>query len=114
MTSTGSMAPRPAIRRRWTSEGAASSEEMATVGFELLGPGTRQGERPPPRRANLTPDTRNVPTYRTVKEGPVTASRQLDYVFASRGFHERVRAGALNEVHEWGSIDHCRLVIEVE
>ena len=24
---------------------------MATVGLELLGPGTRQGERPPPRRA---------------------------------------------------------------
>ena len=40
---------------------------------------------------------RNVPTYRTVKEGPATASRQLDYVFASRGFHEQVRAGALNE-----------------
>ena len=32
---------------------------------------------------------RNVPTYRTVKEGPATASRQLDYVFASRGFHEQ-------------------------
>ena len=57
---------------------------------------------------------RNVPTYRTVKEGPATASRQLDYVFASRGFHERVRAGALNEVHEWGPSDHCRLVIGVE
>ena len=55
-----------------------------------------------------------MPTYRTVKEGPVTASRQLDFVFAPRGFHERVRAGALNQVHEWGPSDHCRHVIEVE
>ena len=28
-------------------------------------------------------------------------NRQLDYAFASRGFHERVRIHALNGVHEW-------------
>ena len=39
---------------------------------------------------------------------------QLDYVFASRGFHERVRVRALNAPRDWGPSDHCRLVIEVE
>ena len=41
-------------------------------------------------------------TYYTRGESPRTATRQLDYVFASRGFHESVRARALNEVNEWG------------
>ena len=31
-----------------------------------------------------------------------TAQSQLDYVFASRGFHEGVKVRALNSVDEWG------------
>ena len=58
-------------------------------------------------------DGRNVPTFRKPRETPATANLQLDYVFASKGFHERVRARALNGVDEWGPSDHCRLVIEV-
>ena len=93
--------------------GSGVFERMETIGLELVGPRYPAGRKAalPPRY--LPPDTRNVPTYRTVKEHPASASRQLDYVFAS-GFHERVRARALNEVDEWGPSDHCRLVIEVE
>ena len=29
----------------------------------------------------------NVPTYHTTRRSPATAENQLDYVFASRGFH---------------------------
>ena len=56
----------------------------------------------------------SVWTYYTRGESPRTATRQLDYVFASRGFHESVRARALNEVNEWGPSDHCRMLIEVD
>lgn len=87
---------------------------IRALGLELVGPQFPAGRRAVPTPRNLRPDTRNVVTYRTVKESPATASQQLDYVFASRGFHERVRARALNEVNEWGPSDHCRLVIEVD
>ena len=42
-----------------------------------------------------------------------TAQNQLDYVFASRGFHEGVKVRALNSADEWGASDHCRLLIDV-
>ena len=61
----------------------------------------------------MKPDTRNVVTYRTVGNSAVTADRQIDYAFASRGFHESVQVRALNGVDEWGASDHCRLLIEV-
>ena len=38
---------------------------------------------------------------------------QLDYAFASCGFHERVQVRAMHEVDDWGSSDHCRLMIEI-
>ena len=44
----------------------------------------------------------------------MTPRHQLDYVFASRGLHERVQARALNKPSEWKSSDHCRLLVEVE
>ena len=54
-----------------------------------------------------------MPTYHHSNESPAAASLQLDYVFASRGFHERVEVRALNAAEEWGASDHCRLLIEV-
>ena len=58
-------------------------------------------------------DTKNVPTfYRS--GGPEAAVNQLDYAFASRGFHEKVSVRAMNGVEEWGPSDHCRLMIEVK
>ena len=93
--------------------GSGVFERMATIGLELIGPRYTAGRKATPTPRYLPPDTRNVPTYHTVKERPASANRQLDYVFASQGFHERVRARALNEVDEWGPSDHCRLVIKV-
>ena len=48
------------------------------------------------------------------KPGRKTAVNQLDYAFASRGFHEKVSVQAMNEIEEWGPSDHCRLMIEVK
>ena len=82
------------------------------LGLALVRLGGRQAE---PRPAYLPPDTRNVPTYYTTGERrPQNATKQLDYVFASKGFHRGVSARALNGLGEWGPSDHCRLAIDVK
>ena len=90
------------------------TDRMAALGLEFLGPRHPDGGRlafPIPQ--GLPPDTRNVPTYHTTRPTPATAQNQLDYVFASRGFHKHVTVRALNAVEEWGASDHCRLLIEI-
>ena len=62
---------------------------------------------------DVPPDTRNVPTFHHVGKSAADAAAQLDYAFASRGFHEKIKVRALNEIDEWGPSDHCRLLIEV-
>ena len=84
------------------------------LGLQFLGP-----QAPDGRQANTTPpdvpaDTRNVPTHHSSRQSPAEADRQLDYAFASRGFHESISVRALNRGDEWGSSDHCRLLIEID
>lgn len=86
---------------------------METLGLEFLGPQFPAGRQAIPTPEHLPPDTRNVPTYDATKKSPETAYIQLDYAFASRGFHESITVKALNKPEEWGSSDHCRLWIEV-
>ncbi len=89
-------------------------ERFEALGLEFLGPQVpdgRQAEVPLP--PEIPADTRNVPTYYRVGESAAAARVQLDYAFASRGFHERIKVRALNEIDEWGSSDHCQLLIEV-
>ena len=84
---------------------------MDALGLALVRLGGRQAA---PRPAYLPPNTRNVPTFYTTGERqPADATKQLDYVFASKGFHRAVSARALNGVDEWGPSDHCRLAINV-
>ena len=91
-------------------------DRMSTLGMELMGPQHPDGGRvAEPTPQGLPKDTRNVPTYYTVQAGsPEKAQNQLDYVFASRGFHHSVRTRALNDPEEWGSSDHCRILIDIE
>ena len=89
-------------------------ERFAALGLELVGPQFPLGRKAQPTPAGLPSDSGNVPTYHTTSQSPETAQSQLDYAFASRGFHERVTARALNSVGEWGASDHCRILIEVE
>ena len=84
------------------------------LGFVFLGPQYPAGRRAEPTPSGLPLDTTNVPTYHTTRQRPSTAANQLDYVFASRGFHECVSTRALNEPEEWGPSDHCRIGIEVD
>ncbi|MCY3878466.1 MAG: hypothetical protein OXF74_04710 [Rhodobacteraceae bacterium] len=83
------------------------------LGLEFLGPQAPDGRPAAPAQPEVPVDTLNVPTFRTSTQSPAEANRQLDYVFASRGFHEEVTVRALNGTDEWGPSDHCRLAIEV-
>ncbi len=83
------------------------------LGLEFLGPQLPNGRAPSSTPPESPENTRDVPTFHTNHETPAEANRQLDYAFASRGFHKTVTVRALNGDEEWGSSDHCRLLIEV-
>ena len=86
---------------------------MAALGLEFVGPQSPNGRQAQPTPQGLPQSTKNVATFYTSGNSPETAENQLDYVFASRGFHESIRTRAMNGVDEWGSSDHCRILIEV-
>ena len=88
-------------------------DRMQALGLEFLGPQQPHGRKAESDPDDVPPDTKNVPTYYH-RGGPEAAVNQLDYAFASRGFHEKVSVRAMNELEEWGSSDHCRLLIEVK
>ncbi|WP_419909403.1 hypothetical protein [Candidatus Poriferisodalis sp.] len=90
-------------------------DRMEALGLEFLGPQAPEGgRRADPTPQGLPADTQNVPTFCVAGRKPEDAANQLDYVFASRGFHEQVKVRALNSPEEWGPSDHCRILIEVE
>ena len=88
-------------------------DRMAALGLEFLGPQAPHGRQPSTRQPDVPAETKNVPTWVQNGRSPEEADRQLDYVIASRGFHEQMKVRALNGIDEWGSSDHCRLLIEV-
>lgn len=88
-------------------------ERMAALGLPFVGPQFPNGRQADPWPDWLPRDSLNVPTYYNIGSSPSKATGQLDYVFASRGFHESVSVRALNDPADWGPSDHCRLLIEV-
>ena len=88
-------------------------ERMGELGLEFMGPQYPHGRKADPVPDFMPSDTRNVVTFRRPIESLEAADQQLDYVFASQGFHESITVRALNSVEEWGASDHCRLLIEV-
>ena len=90
-------------------------DRMEALGLELLGPRAPEGgRRADPTPQGLPADTQNVPTFCVAGRNPEDAANQLDYVFASRGFHEQIKVRALNSPDQWGPSDHCRILIEIE
>lgn len=88
-------------------------DRFKALGLEFLGPQLPNGRAPSSTPPHSPEHTRDVPTWHSSQQTPAEANRQLDYAFASRGFHETVTVRALNGVEEWGPSDHCRLLIEV-
>ena len=90
----------------WYERDRGVFARMDALGLEFMGPQHPDGQRDEPTPQGLPEDARNVRTFQ--------AGNQLDYVFASWGFHHGVRTRAMNKVDEWGSSDHCRILIEVD
>ena len=89
-------------------------ERMDAVGLEFMGPQLPNGRQAGTLATGEPKDSENVVTYHLHDKDPATASNnQLDYAFASRGFHQSLKVRAMNSVEEWGDSDHCRLLIEI-
>ena len=96
-------------------------DRMRALGLEFMGPQWPDADRrADPLPPGLPKDTENVPTWvagqqrrRMLDEG-IVSGFQYDYVFASRGFHDRVRVHAMNDAAGFGPSTHCRIRIDVE
>lgn len=58
-------------------------DRMKAIGLRFVGPQSPNGVQADPSPAELPTDSKNVPTFRTHRGDPSTATRQLDFVFAS-------------------------------
>lgn len=99
--------------RYWGGRYATVFDRMAAIGLTLVGPQAPRGRQADPWPVELPSDSRNVPTYFTTRQSPETATRQLDFVFASADLVERITVRAMNDPVHWGPSDHCQLEIEV-
>ena len=98
----------------WEGRYRSVFERMSAIGLEFMGPQAPNGRQAKTPATGEPADSRNVDTFYLPGKNPETASNnQLDYVFASRGFHEDITVRALNSVEEWGASDHCRLLIKI-
>ncbi len=97
----------------WAGRYASVFARLAALGLSFVGPQAPAGRRAEPWPDELPTESNNVPTYYTSRQTPATATRQLDFVFASTGLAQSVRVCALNELEHWGPSDHCRVEIEV-
>ena len=87
---------------------------MEALGLPFVGPQHPNGRRADPWPDELPRDSLNVPTYYHSTQEPATATRQLDFVFASKSMKDSVMVRALNHPDEWGPSDHSRLEIIVQ
>lgn len=86
---------------------------MKALGLHFVGPQAPNGRQAEPWPEELPRESKNVPTFHNVRQSPATATRQLDFVFASETIADRVHVRALNGAEEWGPSDHCRVVIDL-
>ena len=86
---------------------------MKALGLPFVGPHAPNGRQADPWPDELPRQSENVPTYHTARQTPRTATRQLDFVFASKGFADSLTVRALNGPEQWGPSDHCCLEIEI-
>ncbi len=98
----------------WAERYATIFSRFQSLGMRFVGPQSPNGRQAKPWPSELPHSSKNVPTYYTNHQNPTTATRQLDFVFASESIADKVRATALNQPDGWGPSDHCRIMIEIE
>lgn len=99
--------------RYWAARYQSIFDRFAQIGLPFVGPQFPNGRQADPWPNELPRASLNVPTYHTNRQTPRTATRQLDFVFASRDIAPFVTTHAANEPDEWGPSDHCRLLIQL-
>jgi hypothetical protein len=98
----------------WQARYTSVFDRAAAMGLAFVGPQAPNGRQADPRPGELPETSRDVPTYHTRGQGPMGATRQMDFVFASESIASRLSVRALNnDPGEWGPSDHCRIAIEV-
>lgn len=101
--------------RYWAARYASMFDRAEAMGLHYCGPRAPNGRPSNPVPDELPDGSLDVPTYHTRDQGPLGATRQLDFVFCSAPLAERVRVSALNrDPDEWGPSDHCRVLIEID
>ncbi|MBI2898104.1 MAG: hypothetical protein HYY06_31415 [Deltaproteobacteria bacterium] len=80
----------------WRDRYLSIFSRMAAIGLPFAGPQHPNGIQADPWPSELPSDSKNVPTFRVRQSEPATATRQLDFVFASAELHHRLRVRALN------------------
>jgi hypothetical protein len=99
----------------WADRYRSVFDRMESLGLVYLGPKVRPGVRQAePWPSELPADSQNVPTFHSSRQTPATASRQLDFVFASRSIADLIDVTALNQVANWGPSDHCQVQIDID
>ena len=99
----------------WRDRYKTVFDRMDALGLRFVGPQAPDGGRQAkPWPEELPEDSLNVPTYYHNRQSPDTATRQLDFVFATETIADRVTVKALNRPEEWGPSDHCRILIELD
>jgi hypothetical protein len=97
----------------WRSRYDTVFTRMTAIGLPFVGPQHPHGEQCSPWPTELPTASKNVPTFRTRKTDPSSATRQLDFVFASTDLVDRLHVRACNTADGWGPSDHCRIEIQV-
>lgn len=98
----------------WAARYKTVFDRMAALGLLFVGPQAPHGRQADPWPGELPRSSRNVPTFRSNRQTPASATRQLDFVFASTAIADRLIVRALNSPQEWGPSDHCRIEIRVK
>ena len=89
-------------------------DRARSMGLLFIGPQNPAGRQAHPWPDELPLNSRNVPTYHHSRQTPLTATRQLDFVFATENIADLVTTRALNDVEGWGPSDHCRVSITAD
>ena len=95
----------------WKERYSSVFDRFDAIGIPLIGPTYPNGRQAKPWPEELPRSSKCVPTYFHNRQTPETATRQLDFVFASKSVKATVVA--LNGINEWGPSDHCKIEIKL-
>jgi len=97
----------------WGARYATIFARMDVLGLSFIGPQAPAGRQAHPWPDELPPGSDDVPTFYHSRQTAESATRQLDFVFASDSMAEEIHVHALNQPSEWGPSDHCRVSIQI-